>query len=122
MIEEETTFASQAATLTEAPVTPELNALEIVPLDGIRDKKVREIALEVPYPRMTEETVKKIREIVEEHAGEVPLTVTIIDLPEALAAERGEVKLKIPQHFRVQPGPKLSEAFRRVHADPKYVF
>jgi hypothetical protein len=120
--EEETTFAAQAATFHEAPVTPELNALEIVQLDGIRDKKVREIALEVPYPRMTEETVKKIREIVEEHAGEVPLTVTIIDLPEALAAERGEVKLKIPQHFRVQPGPKLSEAFQRVHADPKYVF
>src|SRR5205085_9908833 len=91
VIEEETTFASQAATLTEAPVTPELNALEIVPLDGIRDKKVREIALEVPYPRMSEETVKRIREIVEENAGEVPLTVTIVNLPEALAAERGEV-------------------------------
>jgi DNA polymerase-3 subunit alpha len=122
LLDEDTTFAAQAATFHEAPVTPELNALEIVPLDGIRDKKVREIALEVPYPRMTEETVKKIREIVEEHAGEVPLTVTIIDLPEALAAERGEVKLKIPQHFRVQPGPALSEAFQRVHAHPKYVF
>jgi DNA polymerase-3 subunit alpha len=122
ILEEETTFAAQAATFREAPVTPELNALEIVQLEGIRDKKVREIALEVPYPRMSEETVKKIREIVEEHAGEVPLTVTIIDLPEALAAERGEVKLKIPQHFRVQPGPKLREAFQRVHADPKYVF
>ena len=34
----------------EAPITPELNALEIVPLDGIRDKKVKEIALEVRTP------------------------------------------------------------------------
>jgi len=119
---EEETFASQAASMYEAPVTPELNALEIVPLDGIRDKKVREIALEVPYPRMTDETVKRIREIVEENAGEIPLTVTIVDLPEALAAERGEVRLKIPQHFRVQPGPALSAALQRVHANPKYVF
>ena len=120
--EEPTTFAAQAASMYEAPVTPELNALEIVPLDGIRDKKVREIALEVPYPRMSEETVKRIREIVEENAGEIPLTVTIVNLPEALAAERGEVRLKIPQHFRVQPGPALSAALERVHANPKYVF
>ena len=71
---------------------------------------------------MSEETVKRIREIVEENAGEVPLTVTIVNLPEALAAERGEVRLKIPQHFRVQPGPALNEALQRVHANPKYVF
>jgi len=120
--EEESTFAAQAAAFHEAPITPELNALEIVPLDGIRDKKVREIALEVPYARMTEDTVKRIREIVEENAGEIPLSVTIVDLPEALAAERGEVRLKIPQHFRVQPGRALSESLQRVHANPKYVF
>src|SRR6476661_2005251 len=64
----ESTFASHAASFHEAPITPELNALEIVPLDGIRDKKVKEIALEVPYTRMSDDTVKKIREIVEEHA------------------------------------------------------
>jgi len=122
VVEEESTFAAQAATFHEAPITPELNALEIVPLDGIRDKKVKEIALEVPYTRMSEETVKRIREIVEENAGEIPLSVTIVDLPEALAAERGEVRLKIPQHFRVQPGPALSESLQRVHANPKYVF
>jgi DNA polymerase-3 subunit alpha len=120
--EEESTFAAQAAAFHEAPVTPELNALEIVPLDGIRDKKVKEIALEVPYARMSEDTVKRIREIVEEHAGEIPLSVTIVDLPEALAAERGEVRLKVPQHFRVQPGPALSASLQRVHANPKYVF
>src|SRR5262249_49082796 len=39
-------FASHAASFHETPVTPELNALEIMPLDGIREKKVKEIALE----------------------------------------------------------------------------
>jgi DNA polymerase-3 subunit alpha len=115
-------FAAHAAAFTEAPVTPELNALEIVPLDGIRDKKVREIALEVPYPRMTEETVKKIREIVEEHAGEIPLTITIVDLPEELRNERGEVKLKVAHHFRVTPDAALRQALQEVHANPKYIF
>ncbi|HEX9460809.1 MAG TPA: DNA polymerase III subunit alpha, partial [Thermoanaerobaculia bacterium] len=95
--EDEPSFASHSAAFHEAPITPELNALEIIPLEGIRDKKVKEIALEVPYPRMSEETVRRIREIVEEHQGEVPLTVTIVELPQLLAdsANRGEVRLKV---------------------------
>jgi DNA polymerase-3 subunit alpha len=115
-------FAAHAAAFHESPVTPELNALEIVPLDGIRDKKVKEISLEVPYPRMSEDTVKKIREIVEEHAGEVPLSLTITELPEALRNERGEVRMKIAHHFRVQPGIALTSALQQVHANAKYVF
>ncbi len=57
--EDEPSFASHSAAFHEAPITPELNALEIIPLEGIRDKKVKEIALEVPYPRMSEETVRR---------------------------------------------------------------
>jgi len=114
---DELSFASHAAALTESPITPELNALEIVALDGIRDKKVKEIALEVPYTRMNDDTVKKIREIVEEHAGDVPVTVTLLDVP-----EHGELRLKINHHFRVQPGPALNAALQQVHASPRYVF
>jgi DNA polymerase-3 subunit alpha len=122
--DDEPSFASHAAAFHEAPITPELNALEIVPLEGIRDKKVKEIALEVPYPRMSEETVRRIREIVEEHQGDVPLSVTIVDLPQVLAdtSNRGEVRLKINQHFRVQPGAGLSAKLQEVHATARYVF
>ena len=119
--QEEPSFASHAASFHEAPITPELNALEIVPLDGIREKKVKEIALEVPYPRMTEETIKRIREIVEEHQGEIPLSVELVELPSELA-QNGQVRLKISQHFRVQPGRELSDALQKVHATPRYVF
>jgi hypothetical protein len=95
-----------------------------VPLDGIRDKKVKEIALEVPYVRMSDETVRKIREIVEEHAGEIPVTVTITDLPAELAASTGQphLRLKVNHHFRVQPGLALTEKLMRVHANARYVF
>jgi DNA polymerase-3 subunit alpha len=122
--DDESTFAAHAASFHEAPITPELNALEIIPLEGIRDKKVKEIALEVPYPRMSEETVRRIREIVEEHQGDVPLTVTIVDLPQLLAqtSNSGEVRLKVNQHFRVQPGAALSAKLQQVHATAKYVF
>ena len=116
-IVEEPSFVSHAAAFTESPITPELNALEIVPLDGIRDKKVKEIALEVPYPRVTEDTVKRIREIFEEHSGEIPVTVTLIDVPEA-----GQVRLKLNHHFRVQPGPALNDALLAVHANAHYLF
>jgi hypothetical protein len=118
------TFAAHAAAFHESPITPELSALEIVPLDGIRDKKVKEIALEVPYARMSEDTVKKIREIVEEHSGEIPVTITIVDLPPAVAEQTGQpqLRLKVNHHFRVQPGPSLSSALTSVHAHPRYVF
>jgi DNA polymerase-3 subunit alpha len=119
-----TSFAAHAAAFHEAPITPELNALEIVPLDGIRDKKVKEIALEVPYVRMSDETVRKIREIVEEHAGDIPVTVTITDLPAELAASTGQphLRLKVNHHFRVQPGLALTEKLMSVHANARYVF
>ncbi|HEX6098888.1 MAG TPA: DNA polymerase III subunit alpha [Thermoanaerobaculia bacterium] len=119
-----TSFAAHAAAFHEAPVTPELSALEIVPLEGIREKKVKEIALEVPYARMSDDTVKKIREIVEEHSGEIPVTVTIVDLPPAVAEQTGQpqLRLKVNHHFRVQPGAALSSALTAVHAHPKYVF
>ncbi|HUP46633.1 MAG TPA: DNA polymerase III subunit alpha [Thermoanaerobaculia bacterium] len=111
------TFASHAAAFAESPITPELNALEIVPLDGIREKKVKEIALEVPYPRVTEETVRKIREIFEEYPGEIPVSVTLIDVP-----EQGNIRLRLNHHFRVQPGASLNEALLRVHANAHYLF
>jgi hypothetical protein len=118
------TFAAHAAAFHESPITPELSALEIVQLDGIRDKKVKEIALEVPYTRMSDDTVKKIREIVEEHAGEIPVTITITELPSELAQSTGQptLKLKVNHHFKVQPGRELSDALTRVHAQPRYVF
>ncbi|MGZ4779460.1 MAG: hypothetical protein ACXV5L_09700, partial [Thermoanaerobaculia bacterium] len=94
--------------------------LEIVLLDGIRDKKVKEISLEVPYPRVTEQTVKRIREIFEDHIGDVPVSVTLIDVPQDVAG--GQVRMKISHHFRVQPGPSLNSALLQVHATPRYIF
>ncbi|MBV9494329.1 MAG: DNA polymerase III subunit alpha, partial [Acidobacteria bacterium] len=120
-----TSFASHAAAFSESPITPELNALEIVPLDGIREKKVKEISLEVPYPRMSEDTVRKIREIFEDHAGEIPVSVMITQLPEEMAANnhgRSELRLKLNHHFRVQPGPALTAALEQLHAAPRYMF
>ncbi|HEU4886512.1 MAG TPA: DNA polymerase III subunit alpha, partial [Thermoanaerobaculia bacterium] len=119
-----TNFAAHAAAFHDSPITPELSALEIIPLEGIRDKKVKEIALEVAYPRMTDDTVRRIREIVEEHAGEVPVTVTIVDLPAELAESTGSprLRMKVNHHFRVQPGPGLNEALAKVHASANYLF
>ncbi len=101
------------------PITPELNALEIIPLDGIREKKVKEIALEVPYAQMSEEAIKRIRDIFEDHAGEIPVSVTLVNVPESLG--KSEVRLRL-NHFRVQPGPALTSALEELHATPRYVF
>lgn len=113
-------FATHAAAFAESPITPELNALEIVPLDGIRDKKVKEITLEVRYADMDEDRIKKIREIFEDHAGEVPVSVTIVDVPPEVA--NGAVRMRINQHFRVQPGPALTAALEAARVRPQYIF
>jgi len=119
-IEEAPQFATHAAAFSESPITPELNALEIVPLDGIRDKKVKEITLEVRYADMDENRIKKIREIFEDHAGEIPVSVTIVDLPPDVA--NGAVRMRINQHFRVQPGPALTAALEAARVRPQYIF
>jgi DNA polymerase-3 subunit alpha len=120
VVEPEPDFSSHAASFHESPVTPELNALEIIPLDGIREKKVKEIALEVPYKRMNEDAIKRMREIFEDHVGEVPVSVTLVEVPKELG--NSEVRLRLNQHFRVQPGPALNSALQQVHATPRYVF
>jgi DNA polymerase III subunit alpha len=116
----ESNFATHAAAFTESPITPELNALEIVPLDGIRDKKVKEITLEVRYTDMDEERIKRIREIFEDHAGEIPVSITIVDVPPDVA--NGAVRMKINHHFRVQPGPALTAALEAARVRPQYIF
>ena len=81
---------------------------------------MKEIALEVPYTRMDEMAVKRMREIFEDHAGEIPVSVTIVDLPSTLGDS--QVRLKLNQNFRVQPGPALNTALQQLHATPRYVF
>jgi len=117
-----------AVTHQEGAITPELNALEIVPLEGIRDKRVKEICLEFAYSEMSEDRVKKIREIIEKYPGDVPVVVTLTDLPEEVAASfqsayRPEtLKIRVNQHFRVQPGAALSAALTALDANLIYNF
>lgn len=108
---EETAVPQQQA-FAEIPVTPELNALEVVQLDGIRDRKVKELCLELRYAETDETVVRKIREIVEQHPGEIPLVIALSDVPEALRTEAGNgngtIRLRINGHFRVAPGAELT--------------
>jgi hypothetical protein len=65
-------------------------------------------------------TCSSLRAIFEDHAGEIPVSVTIVDVPSNLG--NSEVRLKLNQNFPVQPGPALNTALQKVHATPRYVF
>jgi DNA polymerase III subunit alpha len=110
----------------DAPITPELNALEIVPLEGIREKKVRQIALEMSYPQVDDAALKRLREVFENNAGEIPVMVKLTHVPEAVAkaagADGSEVVLKLNHHFRIQPGPAFTSAVSELHASLHYSF
>ena len=60
------------------------------------------------------------REICEDHQGEIPLSVTIVDVPEALGGS--SVRIRVNQHFRVQPSTVLVSALEQAMAKPQYVF
>jgi hypothetical protein len=118
------TAAVEALVYNDAPITPELNALDIVQLDGIREKRVKEIQLELPYAKITDGLVKRMREIIEANPGEVPIAITLIDPPDSLAnvtTSKG-VRLRINQHFRVMPGPALLAALNELEANVVYSF
>ncbi len=80
----------------ELPITPELNAIELMPLDGIRDRKVKELCLEIAYGDAGEETVKRIREIVEKFPGEIPAQCRAQGRTEGAGAARRERKREDP--------------------------
>ncbi|HXI11992.1 MAG TPA: DNA polymerase III subunit alpha [Thermoanaerobaculia bacterium] len=110
----------------DQPITPELNALDLLPLEGIREKKVREIALEVSYGTMSDDLIQKIREVFESYPGEIPVTMTLRDLPPSLATGSSGVqttlRMRLNQHFRVQPGSELTTALRGLNANVVYSF
>ncbi len=114
-----------AQILHEAPITPELNALDLVPLDGIREKKVKTIALEMSYTTVSDSSLAKLREIFESHAGEVPVLVRLTNVPPELAKEAGSdghVQLKLNHHFRIQPGQPFTAAVNELDARLQYLF
>ncbi|MCM2314687.1 MAG: DNA polymerase III subunit alpha [Thermoanaerobaculia bacterium] len=106
-------------------ITPELNCIEIAPLDGIRDAKVREICVEMPYREASEAAVLRIREIIEGNPGSVPVIVRLTELPEEIAATQasnGKLTIRLSTHFRVAPGQKLSKEFENLNAAVHYSF
>ena len=118
--------ATPVVAFAEMPVTPELNALEITPLDGIRDRRVKEICLTLSYLKASEEAIKTIREIVEQHPGEVPLSISLEDVPEALRPAdgngNGTLRLRLNAHFKVAACTELTAKVERLGGKLLYNF
>jgi DNA polymerase-3 subunit alpha len=122
----ETRDLAEAASQARASgVTPELNCLEIMRLDGIRDAKVKEIRVRLPYEKANEASIVRLREIIESHPGEVPVTVSLTNVPDELGAVAnggGEVVIRLNTHFKVHPGPGVSSALEGLDAKVLYSF
>jgi hypothetical protein len=122
---DDATGAAPQRGAADSAITPELNCLEIAPLDGIRDAKVKEICVEMPYRDASEEAVVRMREIFEGNPGSVPVVVRLTGVPEELAsgAAPGEaLTIKLSMHFRVAPGQKLQKDLGAVKAEVRYNF
>jgi len=109
-----------------AVISAELNAVDIIELDGIRDARVRELCVQFRYENLSEERVKKLREVLEACPGRVPVTVKLTAVPEALRgsveASGDALKLRLNQHFTVQPGPAFNAAVDELDGEILYLF
>ncbi|MBW3564551.1 MAG: DNA polymerase III subunit alpha [Acidobacteria bacterium] len=106
-------------------VTPELNAIDIVPLVGVRDAKVKSLCVQLDYSTVDEPRVVKLREIFERNRGETPVQVALTELPAELRKSLGngsDLRLRVNRHFMVQPGPELTAAIEEIEGRVIYTF
>ncbi len=115
-----------AASSSDAPITPELNALDIILIDGIREKKVKEMYLDLAYQKVSEEGVRKMREVFEQFPGDVQVYIRLSGVPDSVARAYspagGNLKIRVNQNFRVQPGPALKTALGEYAANVSYAY
>jgi len=80
----------------------------ILPLDQVRDKRARAVAISLAATGLDEDRLLTLRHVLESHGGGVPV-VFVLTQPAAFQAE-----VKPSPELKVTPGPALTQAVEAV--------
>jgi DNA polymerase III subunit alpha len=79
-----------------------IGASEIVPIEMVRERLARKVAITLSTPRHDRETFLKLWDVIAAHKGDRPVTVTLVDTERHL-----KVKLDVAPQIKVRPSERL---------------
>ncbi len=97
-----------AAQVREGGNAVELNAQEILPLSGLKDRRARGIEIRLDLTLADEEVLSQVHERLRAHPGPVPVSLRLVRPGEF------EATVKTNGTLSVAPSPALAEELRRV--------
>jgi len=106
------------ATVRESGPAIELTVQDVAPLDGIRERRAREIEIRVNLALADEKVLARLRESLSSYPGTTPVSIRLVRPGEF------EARLKAADSIRVAPSPRLTNEIRALAGEDsvQYVF
>jgi DNA polymerase-3 subunit alpha len=107
-----------AATVRESGGSIELTIQEITPLEGIRERRARELAIRVNLAYADESVLARLQERLRRHPGTTPVSIRLVRPGEF------EATLKAADSMRIAPSPSLTSEIQALarEGSVEYVF
>ncbi len=106
------------ATVRESGGAIELTIQEITPLEGIRERRARELAIRVNLAYADESVLARLQERLRRHPGTTPVSIRLVRPGEF------EATLKAADSMRIAPSPRLTSEIQALAGEGsvEYVF
>jgi DNA polymerase-3 subunit alpha len=106
------------ATVREAGGSMELTVQELVPLEGIRERRARELAIRVNLAYADESVLERLQERLRSNPGTTPVSIRLVRPGEF------EATLKAADSMRIAPSPRLTSEIQALAGEGsvEYVF
>jgi DNA polymerase-3 subunit alpha len=106
------------ATVRESGGSLELTIQEITPLEGIRERRARELAIRVNLAYADENVLTRLQERLRRHPGTTPVSIRLVRPGEF------EATLKAADSMRIAPSPSLTNEIQALAGEGsvEYVF
>jgi DNA polymerase-3 subunit alpha len=106
------------ATVRESGGALELTVQEITPLEGIRERRARELAIRVNLAYADENVLARLQERLRRHPGTTPVSIRLVRPGEF------EATLKAADSMRIAPSPRLTSEIQALAGEGsvEYVF
>jgi hypothetical protein len=95
----------------EAQIPLEVIAREIQPLEGMREASAREVRLFVMLSETLDDTLKRVRKLLEDSPGSIPVTL------EVRRPGQYEARIQPSPRYAVRPSVELTNGLKQLLGD-----